>query len=210
MLCNHANQTNNGTDFIWVVGSPRSGTTFLTSFIGKNVDKEYNEPWGTHPLNKEEIWKFPNVDKIVFKYCANIFRYETITNRFPNSKWIHIIRSPDHVIYSMCFPKKDAIPIRNFPEYGNETLHRFKTGVKIWHRTMLESYKIKDLIQVEYESMDANKLSQAINVPMSQEKWDRQFHCRNEDVDKMLPMWDKVDPKYKRLRNKIVRRHPEC
>src|SRR4051812_31920204 len=102
---------------IWVIGSPRSGTTFATDFIGKHTDKVYNEPWSTYPIETPRLWRFPEKAKtITFKYCENWRNLHVLMHHYPDSHWVHIWRDPDNVVYSMAYPKEDSYPPRNL--YG--------------------------------------------------------------------------------------------
>src|ERR1043166_2829977 len=101
------------TQFTWILGSPRSGTSFVTEYIGKYTDEKYNEPWKSHPLESPRSWQFPKADKIVFKYCENWRNLHILTNRYPDSVYVHVYRDPDNVVDSMANPREDSWPPRN-------------------------------------------------------------------------------------------------
>jgi hypothetical protein len=167
---------------IWVVGCPRSGTSFLTEIIGKKTDYCFNEPWTKYPLGDHKNWRLPSEGDIVFKYCANCFHYKEIKAIYPNSKWIHIIRNPIHVIYSMTFPKKDSFPQRLWEEMGKEE-RRVIEAFKKWKKFIDCCSKIKEAKVVKYENIDLKSLSSYIGLDLDEPN----FTNRNKifDYEKM-------------------------
>jgi hypothetical protein len=143
---------------IWIIGCPRSGTSFLTDYIGEKTNYCFNEPWVKYPLGKHKNWNLPNDGNIVFKYCANCFYYNEIKEIYPNSKWIHIVRNPLHVLYSMIFPKKESIPERNWNEMGLGT-QRIIEAYKKWKTFLNCCFKIKEAKIIHYENIDFNSIS---------------------------------------------------
>ena len=71
--------------YIWVIGVPRSGTTFLTDYLCKHTNQCYNEPWDTFIHNEVDQWAFPETESISFKYCMNWRYAKTINERFRKS-----------------------------------------------------------------------------------------------------------------------------
>lgn len=147
---------------IWIIGSPRSGTSFLTDCIGKHADHCFNEPWDKYPLGFHQKWKLPE-GLIVFKYCANCLYYDEIKTIYPNSKWVHIIRNPIHVLYSMVFPKEKSKPIREWKEFGFGDA-RIINAFNKWKSITLSSLKIKEAKVICYENIDYFSLSNFLEI----------------------------------------------
>ena len=124
----------NETTYIWVVGCPRSGTTFLTNLIGQNCDLMYDEPGHDPALRRGAVseWDFPEANSICFKWCENFRVADEILERFPNSYFVHIIRNRKNNVFSMAFPKETAFPPRDFPELGSSKDERLKSAMRTW------------------------------------------------------------------------------
>lgn len=135
--------------FLFIIGSPRSGTSFLTDYIGKHTDHTYNEPWSTHPLESPKTWKFPKSKTITFKYCENWKNIHTLTTYCPNSFYIHVWRDPDSVIESMAHPKNDSLPHRNLysGHYGKELI---KLCIQRWYSNMIHCLSIYNIVPKQY------------------------------------------------------------
>ncbi|EED34440.1 Phytanoyl-CoA dioxygenase family protein [Luminiphilus syltensis NOR5-1B] len=120
--------------FIWIVGSPRSGTTFLTRLIGDNCDLTYDEPGDIPHLQRGKVgkWHFPPAKTICFKWCENYRVADPIVRKFPNSYFIHITREPQNNVYSIAFPKESAFPPRQFPELGDAIEERMIRAIRMW------------------------------------------------------------------------------
>lgn len=137
------------TQFLFVIGSPRSGTTFITDYIGKYVDSKYNEPWKTHPIETPKLWTFPNVNNVVFKYCENWKNVHILLNNFPNSIYVHVWRNPDDVVYSMAYPKQNSYPPRNL--YGeHEEKDRIRLCIERWYSNMIHCLSLYNIIPNKY------------------------------------------------------------
>lgn len=182
--------------FFWIIGSPRSGTTYLTDLLGKNVDKYYNEPWNTHHLHKVETWKFPKNKTIVFKYCENWRNYHFIKNNFTNNTFIHVYRNPDDVVYSMAFPKENSYPPRDL--YGEyEGMEKINLCMERWYNNMINCCEI-DLIDKNYYEVRYENIEDDIKeIPI---KIKENIKFENRNINPILP-WK---GKYKELRNLIV------
>lgn len=154
---------------IWVIGVPRSGTSFLTDYIGTKTDHCFNEPWTQYPLGKHEKWNLPKAT-IVFKYCANCFYYKEIKNKYPNSKWIHIVRNPFNVLYSMVFPKKNSMPKREWAEMGQGS-QRIINCFRKWKTMFSCCLRIKECYEIQYEQIDFKSLSDFIEIKLEKPKF---------------------------------------
>ncbi len=172
---------------IWIIGSPRSGTTFLTDYIGRYTDKKYNEPWKTHHIDDARRWIFPEVNNIVFKYCENWRNLHILTNLYPNSIYVHVWRDPDNVVHSMAFPKKDSNPPRNlYAGYdGNE---RVRLCMQRWYSNMMHCLSIFNIIprqylEIRYEDPNPGliQLSEATGLNMNLDSLG--FSNRNIETD---------------------------
>ena len=164
---------------IWVVGSPRSGTSFLTDFIGNYTDYCFNEPWDEFPLGKHESWNLPE-GSMVFKYCSNALYYQSISDLYPNSKWVHIVRNPFHVLYSMNFTKEDAWPKRTLEKFGKAD-RRLNNAFYNWSLLFGAAKSIEKAMLVKYEDVDVDGLAKFLNLPLSQDSFD--FENRNKLFD---------------------------
>lgn len=156
--------------YIWIIGVPRSGTTFLTDYLGKFTDLCYNEPWGQYDIDNPNKWQFPNNKNIVFKYCANWRNADILNYKFKKSYFIHLIRHPEQVIHSMVFPKKDTIPYRNFFS-TNKIEERFYLSLLKWKEFLLASRKVckkYNGIEVVYEKLnrELNFIKNFIKLPL--------------------------------------------
>ena len=76
---------------LWVIGSPRSGTSFITDYLGLYTEGVFNEPWDTHPRLEPEKWEF-DCDNFVFKYCRNWMIADDIVKLFSESIFIHVFK----------------------------------------------------------------------------------------------------------------------
>jgi len=184
--------------FIWITGSPRSGTTFLCDFIGKHTDKVYNEPWKTHPLRNPYIWKFPKCNTITMKYCENWRNLHYIMNRWPDSYFIHVWRDPDNVVYSMAYPKTKSYPPRNLYA-GKKEAERVRLSMKKWYNNLLNCVKIgieypKHYHEVQYENIQTDKLSRFLNIPLN-----KPFKYENKNIATNID-WEEP---YQSLRNAV-------
>ena len=123
-----------GTIHLWVIGSPRSGTTYLAHCLGLNTDLSLVEP-NELPLyerGKVEQWRFPLCRSISFKWCENFIVAERILDRFPNSHFLHTVRDPLNNVQSIAFPKPDAWPPRAFEELGEDADRRIDHAIEKW------------------------------------------------------------------------------
>lgn len=194
------------TKYIWIIGSPRSGTTMLTDFLGNFTSIKYNEPWDSYPPNEYKKWQFPDVSSIVFKYCRNWEIVDFLVDKFPNSKFIHIIRNPYDVVYSMMFPKSNSYPVRNFEEFGQlDTLNRFTQVVNRWCDFIQGCLKIKDKYpemykEVLYENIDVEGLSGFLNIKLDADKF--LFTNKNLNKKTLSSYWNKFSEQAT-LRRKI-------
>ena len=188
---------------VWIISSPRSGSSFLCDYIGKYTDKKYNEPFQTHPIETPRLWKFPDVDTIVFKYCENWRSIHVLTNLYPNSIYVHIWRNPNDVVYSMFNPKPDSIPPRNL--YGGyEGDDRLRLCMQRWYSNMmhcLSLYNIipKQYIEIRYEHMELGLelLSKATDLKFNLDE----LGFKNRNIEPELN-WD-LNPAAKNLRNLV-------
>ena len=166
---------------IWIIGSPRSGTTFLTDLIGQKTKYCFNEPWDKYPLGKHNEWNLPDDGYLVFKYCANCFYYEEIKNLYPNSKWVYIVRDPIHILYSMTFTKKTSYPNRIFFEDIQNTSKRIKRIIKMMNEYLKNCRKIKEALVINYENINYEKLSNFLQIEVQK---NNKFANRNKYFEK--------------------------
>lgn len=178
---------------IWIVGSPRSGTSYLADLIGNYTDFCFNEPWEEYPLGHHNSWNLP-IGKIVFKYCANALYYEEICARFSVSKWIHIIRDPFHVLYSMCFPKPESWPERLWSEMGEDIDRRVCNAFYKWSYIRGAANLIDEAFVVQYEKINIEELSEFLSLPIKKSDLKDTFKERNNvfDPDKFQCLVDSL------------------
>ena len=187
---------------IWLIGSPRSGSTFLCDFIGKHTDRTYNEPWDSHPIETPRTWVFPPKAKtITFKYCENWRNLHIISNKYPDSIYVHIWRDPDNVVNSMAFPKEGSYPPRNL--YGeHETDQRVRLCMQRWysnsmHCLSLNNIMPKQYIEIQYENMKPGlrQLGEMAGINFNLEE----LGFKNRNLQTNLN-WE-LNPTAKQLRN---------
>lgn len=189
-------------EVIWVVGSPRSGTTFVTEYIGKYVDNCICEQWESFPQMKPELWKIPK-GKTVFKYCSNSFHYEYLSNEYKNSKWVYVKRNPIHIFYSVLFPKESSYPKRDKyrwnangkwnKENDEDILKRF---IKYYETITSSANKIKEAFVFEYENPDIKSLADFLDLPLSEKDFDYRNQNLKYDLSnmkKLNKMLDKIE-----------------
>ena len=191
----------NDTTFIWVVGSPRSGTTFLTDLIGRNCDYVFNEPGDDPRLRRGAVeeWVFPKAKTICFKWCENYRVADKIIARFPNSYFIHIIRGRNNNAYSMAFPKETAFPPRDFADFGTSEDERLNKAMRTWvvynegclalKKTLGERY-----LPVFYEQLTEHydDIEDLTGISLIERP---DFHCQNlppDDLQRLTPLWGKI------------------
>lgn len=168
---------------IWVVGAPRSGTSFLTNYLGNYVDHCFNEPWEQYPLGQHNNWDLPS-GLSVFKYCANSLYYEDINNKFFNSKWINIIRHPLHVLYSMVFPNDFSFPYRPWNNFEQDHETRVCNAFHCW--SLLSSApQYHSIPTVCYENIDLYRLSKFVDLPLDFSNFNFRNSNDQHDVRKL-------------------------
>ncbi len=140
------------TTYLWVIGCPRSGTTYLTRLLGDNADLMLNEPnkIPMYARNNVENWTFPPCRTVVFKWCENWMVAEKILARFPNSYFFHTIRDPLNNIYSIAFPKVDSFPSRPCLAVGETEEERIDNAIKRWFHYTKGCLSVKDLAGTRY------------------------------------------------------------
>lgn len=156
--------------YIWIIGVPRSGTTFLTDYLCKYANACYNEPWGEYDLKKPAAWKFPKQNTTVFKYCANWQNAKILNEQFKRSYFVHLIRHPRQVIHSMVYPKTHAFPFRNLFNTSN-TNERFNLAITKWREFLIgsrEACKKYHSIEIVYDRLpdEIARLKKFLNLPL--------------------------------------------
>jgi hypothetical protein len=202
--------------FIWIVGSPRSGTTMLCNFIGNYTEAVFNEPWAKYPVRKPEEWQFPDgVRSLVFKYCCNWMDAQIISDRFKESKFIHILRNPSDILFSMMFPKADSYPPRSWDEYGNERDKRFAQAVDHWYTFVQGSFAIEDTLKDRYKLVIYEKLpeqlddlSSFLKLPLKKENlpYKEGRNLPKEKLAHLEDLWSK-HPQKLALRQEIEKKY---
>jgi len=175
----------NNKKFIWIIGVPRSGTTFLTDYLCQYVNICYNEPWESYDHKHITQWTFPNVKSIVFKYCVNWSYANILNEKFRKSYFIHLIRDPAQVVYSLVFPKLDSYPYRDILKGNIE--EKFKQAVSKWYLFICGSQEVcKKFRSIEliYEKIDQqiNILGQFLNLPLQKKNFIFNFR-NNKNVE---------------------------
>ena len=191
----------NKTKIIWVVGSPRSGTTMLTDYIGKHTDFVYNEPWETHNVNDFFSWSFPDCNSIVFKYCSNWMLAKKIQKRFKNSFFVHVLRNPSDVVYSMMFPKKESEPQRNWSEYSYQKEQRFEKVINHWYSFVKGCFEIENFVKYKlfiyektpYEILDLNNF---LNLNFKNDIFFKNCNLLDENLECLNDLWKKNSKVY--------------
>lgn len=192
--------------YIWVVGAARSGTSYLAKFIGKHTDLCYIEDQRYHPINLNN-WQFPEpYQSLTFKLNNNFVRTFSLTQRFKQSYFIHIIRDPKHVLYSMVQPKEGSWPNRQ------EWKNNFPKAIAYWEHFITGCISIKNVpvVHVKYEKIIETlpKLSEFLGIELQTNNLN--FQNRNHEMvdwdyfDYLKSLW--LKPEYSehlKLRKKI-------
>lgn len=172
--------------YIWVIGSPRSGTSFITDFIGKHTACCYNEPWRDFHPDRVRDWNF-ECKSLVLKYCRNWQNAQYLNNRFRKSYFVHMIRDPRQVLFSLVFPKRNSKPFRNlFDEKDLDT--RFDKAVNLWYDFTSNSRLVCEQfngVEIRYENVDLDKLSSFLNITFDEKLV---FKSRNVEEEKLLSL----------------------
>jgi hypothetical protein len=185
----------NNKKYIWVIGCPRSGTTFLTDYIGKHTDLIYNEPFATHPIEEYKKWSFPEFETMVFKYCVNWKNASYLFDNFKDSFFLHIYRCPKNTVYSLTISKNNSYPFRDFYEskflskISKKNLNiddKFDLSIKKWYKNTTNSFSVikkYNGINIKYEKIQGclKKISNYLKINL---KEDIKFENRNnKDTD---------------------------
>jgi hypothetical protein len=200
------------TTFVWVIGCPRSGTTFLTRLLGMNTDLMFDEP-ETLPMYeryKVDSWKFPDCGSVVFKWCENFLVAEQILDRFPDSYFLHTIRDPSNTVYSIAFPKAASYPHRGFEEIDSGSIReRARGSIEKWHWYTENCLKVADVVAgrylaIRYESMPDSygDIEELTGIRLA-----RKLEFRNRNVDEsklseLEPFWSEM-PAAAELRRQV-------
>jgi len=187
-----------GQVFLWVIGSPRSGSTYLTLSLGKNTSHCLSEPIKVPLYSRDNVknWKFPKCRSIVFKWCENHEVADKIIERFPNSYFLHTIRDPANNIYSIAHPKSDSWPRREFEHLGEEEEARIQNAVGMWEHYTAGCLNVREqypdrYIPVPYTSMPSYfpVIEQKIQLKLKRKMpfTDRDMHAKYlEDIERVI------------------------
>lgn len=205
--------------YIWVIGSPRSGTTLLTNYIGKYTDLNYNEPFSTHSINDCKTWNFPIFfNSLVFKYCVNWMNAKFLFENFKKSYFVHVFRCPKNTVYSLAFSKKNSFPCKNFYDESFLTKiqkkdlsidEKFDYAIKKWFIYTTNSFSVikqYEGINIKYEKIDRSisKISDYLQI-----KFDEKIKFNNRNnIDVNLDMFNYFEKKWSssEYRNQMVLR----
>jgi hypothetical protein len=156
----------------FIVGSPRSGTTILSSLLNQhNKIIEFYEPyylWEQYfDVSKSDIWrvnnskydsgkkiknefaiflKKSNKTMVIDKSPYNSFNIKVVNEIFPNAKWIHIIRDGRDVALSINkeWKKREALMNRkNINELFKLTKKMLKRQPFVRNKWMAIKYEFK-------------------------------------------------------------------
>lgn len=116
---------------LFIVGSPRSGTTFLSNWIGEKCDHVAIE-WQKFHIDMVRDWELPD-GQVLIKWCHLFQIAPQLVQLYPNCGFVEIQRDPLNVVYSMSRPKRDARPPRPFETLGTTPVVRLMNAIKWWH-----------------------------------------------------------------------------
>lgn len=192
--------------YIWIIGVPRSGTTFLTDYLCQYANSCYNEPWGEYDLKRPAAWKFPQENTTVFKYCANWQNAKLLNEQFKKSYFVHLIRHPRQVVHSMVYPKANAFPFRNLFDTSN-TYERFHLAVAKWREFFIGSRaacRKYHSIEIVYDRLpqEIDRLQKFLNLPLHLHNL--KFKHKQADESDLEHLWHMPQHKtYLTLRSQI-------
>lgn len=111
----------------------------------------------------------------VFKICEDIFRVPALTDAFPGSQFVYMVRCARDVVHSMAFWSRESHPVRAFSEDGETPDDRIVNATKRWKRyedagiDLLRQNRL-DVFVVSYEDLvmdpftELDKLSDFLRV----------------------------------------------
>lgn len=189
--------------YIWVIGCPRSGTTYLTYYLVKYTDITINEPFSEYQIGRPEDWVLPTKQRVVFKYCENCFESRIISKKFTPSYFVHIFRDPLNTLYSILFPKPKSVPPRNLCKRGTPK-EMFKAGIDRWYfhtKASFETCTRLNGINISYENLldELDELGNFLSLDLEKPK---DFRCRNSlevipnKMDWIKEIWEKKEFAY--------------
>lgn len=171
-------------NIIFIIGCPRSGTTWLGNLLGKHKDiKYYNEPGILSWLNQKEITEPMrlNFKKIVMRMCSGqktnfVFKFphwtlfiEELISMFPEAKFIHIIRNSKNVALSlnkvrMTNPETNYHKVWFLYQFDPKTLEKYKKAdylgkdIITWEHYTAKAFQAKRLGEKRYMEVDYEDL----------------------------------------------------
>lgn len=97
---------------IFVMGCPRSGTTFVAEWIGKSCQHTFVED-PHYPVETAEVWELPAANCVV-KWCHLFQKADALVARYPDCCFVHVVRRPLDVLYSITHPAEQSSNGRDF------------------------------------------------------------------------------------------------
>jgi hypothetical protein len=196
--------------FVWVIGCPRSGTTFLTRLIGENADLVFDEPSDPkYERFKVDQWEFPDCESLVFKWCENYLVARKILDKFPTSYFLHTIREPRNNVYSIAVPKPDTLPHRDFPEVGKSRAERALNSIEKWHRYTSGCLGVREVVGERYLAVPYENMPDSYGEieKLTGIRLERRPDFRNTNVDEealaALDRFWSERPEAERLRDEV-------
>jgi len=111
------NQSRDGSRRVFIVGTPRTGTTVLLDIFSKHSNtKCYDENPYTFPSNRLVDEDLENGFFVIQKYPQEAFNFPKLYNLFPDSKFVFMIRDEKDLIQSY----KDLSRERDLNDYQIE------------------------------------------------------------------------------------------
>lgn len=140
---------------IFVMGCPRSGTTFVTDWIGKVCSHTIQEDL-RFPVEAAAQWELPSLD-CVLKWGHIFQKADVLIARWPHCRFVHVVRRPLDVLYSITHPTEQSQPFRDFGDMRDADKAVQWWSFHIQGCQQVASWYRRNTITVEYENLPEEK-----------------------------------------------------
>ena len=137
----------------FVVGSVRSGTSFVCDMLGKYLKDPslcFNETGQRYYILR---WKLRN-SSFCFKYCEDLHIIPELSAMFPNAVFVYVVRDIRDIMYTITNASAKSWPYKDLQHFPaiNDIVETKKCSLITATASFLESqFKMKDHIFNEYK-----------------------------------------------------------